>query len=156
MTRNDDKIEKVVELTAPVSRVWQALTDSEEFGQWFQVRLDQPFRPGAASTGTMTYPGTEGQAWVAHVERIEPESLFSMRWNLYDPDPDDDEKTQATTLVEFRLKPTSAGTRLTITESGFSKLPDRLRLEAMPRNAGGWDLQAENIARYVRRPNRIR
>src|SRR3979409_844202 len=44
-----DRIEKTIELKAPVSRVWKALTDHEEFGTWFRVRLDGPFVPGPGS-----------------------------------------------------------------------------------------------------------
>jgi uncharacterized protein YndB with AHSA1/START domain len=32
-----DKIEKSVDLNAPVARVWKALTDHEEFGRWFRA-----------------------------------------------------------------------------------------------------------------------
>ncbi len=42
-----DRIEKTIELNAPIERVWRAVTDHQEFGQWFRVRLDQPFAPGA-------------------------------------------------------------------------------------------------------------
>ena len=35
-----DRIEKTIELNAPVSRVWRALTDHREFGAWFRVKLD--------------------------------------------------------------------------------------------------------------------
>ena len=35
-----DVIEKRIELNAPVSRVWRALTDHREFGEWFRVKLD--------------------------------------------------------------------------------------------------------------------
>ena len=31
-------IEKQIELKAPVSRVWSALTDHKEFGEWFRVK----------------------------------------------------------------------------------------------------------------------
>jgi hypothetical protein len=36
----DDGIEKRIELKAPISRVWRALTDYREFGEWFGVKLD--------------------------------------------------------------------------------------------------------------------
>jgi uncharacterized protein YndB with AHSA1/START domain len=32
-----DRIEKRIELKAPVSRVWRALTDYREFGEWFRA-----------------------------------------------------------------------------------------------------------------------
>src|SRR5882757_2877317 len=72
-----DRIEKTVELTAPVSRVWKALTDHQEFGSWFRVNLDGPFVPGARSTGHITYPGYEHLKWEAVVQKVEPERLFS-------------------------------------------------------------------------------
>jgi uncharacterized protein YndB with AHSA1/START domain len=54
-----DRIEKIIELKAPVSRVWRALTDHHEFGKWFRVRLDGPFVPGQVSRGQITYPRYE-------------------------------------------------------------------------------------------------
>ncbi len=149
MTNTNDKIEKVVELTAPVSRVWRALTDHEEFGQWFRVDLDQPFEPGGESTGKMTHPGTEHMPWLARVERMDPEQLFSLRWHVYDSNAKKVASDEPMTLVEFRLEQIPAGTRLTITESGFSKLSEPLRLDAMRSNTRGWDFQAESIAEHV-------
>ena len=34
----ENRIEKRIEIAAPVSRVWQALTDSRQFGEWFLVK----------------------------------------------------------------------------------------------------------------------
>jgi uncharacterized protein YndB with AHSA1/START domain len=149
MKAEEDRIVKVVELDAPVARVWRALTDHEEFGEWFRVRLDQPFKPGAKSTGSMTYPGFEGWPWLATVERIEHEKLFSFRWHDYEEQSGLDIADHPTTLVEFRLEPTGGGTRLTITESGISALPEPRRLEVLRSNTKGWDIQANNIAAHV-------
>jgi uncharacterized protein YndB with AHSA1/START domain len=33
----NNRIEKRIQLNAPVSRVWRALTDYREFGQWFRA-----------------------------------------------------------------------------------------------------------------------
>lgn len=149
-----DRIEKRVELKAPVARVWRALTDYREFGEWFRVKLDGPFQPGLVSTGWMTYPGYEHVKWVAVVQKMEPERLFSFTWphpksfekGAYSPDSSDD----PTTLVEFRLEKTANGTLLVLTESGFDKLPGDLRLEAFRRNEGGWTEQMKNIEKYVK------
>ena len=51
--------------------------------------------------------------------------------------------------MEFRLDPTSNGTRLTVTESGFESLPEGERDEALHSNEEGWEIQAENIKAYV-------
>ncbi|MDX8355848.1 SRPBCC family protein [Cognatiyoonia sp. IB215182] len=144
-----DTIEKVIELKAPLSRVWHAISDHKEFGQWFRVKLDGPFKPGSVSTGKMTFPGYENYPWRAIVERMEPERLFSFRWHDYDEKSGTDVAEQATMLVEFRLEPTAEGTRLTITESGFEALPDHRRLEVLRDNTEGWNIQANNISAHV-------
>jgi uncharacterized protein YndB with AHSA1/START domain len=144
-----DRIVKTVELRAPLSRVWRALSDHNEFGQWFRVKLDGPFTPGAVSTGKTTYPGHEHYPWLAVVERMEHERLLSFRWHDFDDRSGIDISGQPTTLVEFRLEPTAEGTRLTITESGFEALPDHRRLEVLRGNTEGWNIQANNIAVHV-------
>ena len=145
----EDRIEKTVELEAPVARVWRALTDHKEFGHWFRVDLDQKFEAGGKSTGRMTYPGHEGTPWVVYVERMEPEQLFSYRWRPHAIDPEVDYSGDPTTLVEFRLEAMDAATRLSIVESGFDGLPAAQRAEAFRRNEGGWAEQVKNIERHV-------
>ena len=140
-----DRIVKHIELKAPVSRVWRAITDHREFGQWFRVNIDGPFLVGQISTGQITYPGCEHMKWEAVVQKMEPERLFSFTW----PHAHSLEKSAPRTLVEFRLEPTPTGTLLTITESGFDKFPPDLRLEAFRRNEGGWTEQLKNIESHV-------
>jgi uncharacterized protein YndB with AHSA1/START domain len=147
--RVSDRVEKTIDLAAPVSRVWRALTDHEEFGKWFRVRLDGPFVPGAVSRGNVTYSGYEHLRWEAVVQRMEPERLFSFTWHPYAIDPNTDYSGESSTLVEFTLEPTATGTRLRIVESGFDKLPPHRRDEAFRMNDRGWGIQAENIARHV-------
>lgn len=144
-----DRIVKTIELKASLSRVWRALSDHNEFGQWFRVKLDGPFKPGAVATGKMTYPGYEHYPWLAVVERMEHERLLSFRWHDFDERSGIDVSKQPTTFVEFRLEPIGEGTRLTITESGFAALPDHRRLEVLRGNTEGWNIQANNIAAHV-------
>ena len=146
----NDRIEKTIELKAPVERVWRALTDHREFGQWFQVILDSPFVVGEVTRGTVTYPGYTHLHWQAEVESIEPQTQFSFTWYPYEDEAEANQQRELATLVEFLLAPTAAGTRLHITESGFSKQPDEIRaMDAFRRNTDGWNKQAQNIAGYV-------
>jgi uncharacterized protein YndB with AHSA1/START domain len=144
-----DRIERVVEIDAPVARVWRALVDHREFGRWFRVELDQPFAEGALSTGRMTMPGFAGWPWRAMVTRIEPETSFAFRWHDFDPEAGRDVADQPTTLVEFTLAPTARGTRLTVTESGFAAIPEPRRIRVMRDNAQGWAIQTDNLAAHV-------
>jgi uncharacterized protein YndB with AHSA1/START domain len=144
-----DRIEKTIELKAPISRVWRALTDHREFSAWFRVRLDGPFVPGQVSRGQITYPGYEHVRWEAVVQEIEPERLFSFTWHPYAVDPKQDYSDEASTLVEFTLQSSPTGTLLRVVESGFDKLPSRRRLEAFRMNDSGWSQQVQNIAGHV-------
>jgi uncharacterized protein YndB with AHSA1/START domain len=145
-------IEKRIELKAPVSRVWRALTDYREFGEWFRVKLEGPFVPGQVSRGRITYPGYEHLKWEAVVQKMEPERLFSFTWHPYAVDPKIDYSKETPTLVEFRLeasKTSKTGTVLLLTESGFDKIPSDRRLEAFRMNDGGWTQQMKNIEKHV-------
>ena len=143
------KVEKQVEIMAPVAKVWDALTDHEKFGTWFRVRLEGPFVAGEVSQGHITWPGYEHIRWVATVKEIVPEKLFSFTWHPYAIDPAVDYSQEEPTLVEFRLEATAAGTRVTVTESGFEKVPEARRAEAFRMNDGGWTQQVKNIEEYV-------
>lgn len=144
-----DRIEKQIELKAPVSRVWRALTDHREFGEWFRVKLDGPFEPGKVSRGQITFPGYEHLKWEAVVQKMEPERLFSFTWHPYAIDPKMDYSKEPSTLVEFRLEKTKNGTLLRLTESGFDKLPSNRRLEAFRMNDSGWTQQMKSIEEHV-------
>lgn len=145
----NERIEKRIELKAPVSRVWRALTDCREFGRWFRVNLEGPFVPGEVSRGHITYPGYEHLKWEAVVQKMEPERLFSFTWHPYAVDPNKDYSNETPTLVEFRLEKTATGTLLLLTESGFDKVPAERRFEAFRMNDGGWTQQIKNIESHV-------
>jgi uncharacterized protein YndB with AHSA1/START domain len=144
-----NRIEKQVDLAAPLSRVWKALTDHREFGEWFRVRLEGPFVPGEVSRGHITYSGYEHLKWEATVTKMEHERLFSFTWHPYAVDPDTDYSGEPPTLVEFRLEKSARGTLLSVTESGFERIPEHRRDEAMRMNDGGWTEQMKNIEQHV-------
>jgi uncharacterized protein YndB with AHSA1/START domain len=144
-----DRIEKKIVLRAPRSRVWRAITDSQEFGTWFRAALDGPFAAGERVTGRITYPGYEHLTMELLVEKVEPERLFSFRWHPNAIEPGTDYAKEPTTLVEFRLEEVAEGTQLTIVESGFDALPAERRATAYRGNDEGWTEQVRNIAAHV-------
>ncbi len=147
--QTSDRIEKHFEVRAPRSRVWRAISDSEEFGTWFGVKLDRPFVPGASVLGRIVIPGYEHVTLEILIEKVEPENYFSYRWHPYAVDPSIDYASEPTTLVEFRLEETAGGTAITITESGFDLLPASRRAEAFRMNDSGWSGQSRNLAGHV-------
>ena len=148
-TASLDRIEKQVTLRATRSRVWKALTDAEEFGAWFRVKLEGPFVPGEWNAGHITWPGYEHIRMKVLVERMEAETLFSFRWHPYAIDPQVDYEAEPTTLVVFTLEDAEGGILLRVVESGFDQVPAGRRAEAFRMNDGGWAQQMGNLERHV-------
>ena len=144
-----DRIEKRIELKAPVARVWRALTDHKEFGEWFGVHLEAPFVRGETTRGRITYPGYEHLVMEVVVQKMERERLFSFHWHPGAVDPNVDYSKEPATLVEFKLERVGDGTLLLLTESGFDAIPAARRDEAFRMNDGGWTEQMKNIETYV-------
>jgi uncharacterized protein YndB with AHSA1/START domain len=83
------------------------------------------------------------------VEKVEPERLLSFRWHPSGVEPDGDYSGEPTTLVEFHLEEVPGGTRLTVIESGFDRIPLPRRAKAYKDNDSGWAEQMKNIERHV-------
>lgn len=144
-----DRIEKKVVLRAPRSRVWRAISDADQFGEWFRVKFDGTFEEGKSLRGKILHKGYEDAQMEIEIERIQPENYFAYRWHPYAIDPKADYSKEPTTLVEFKLEDAKEGTALTIIESGFDKVPLARRAEAFRMNDNGWTSQIRNIERYV-------
>ena len=115
MSGETDRIERKIFVSAPVARVWRALSDSKEFGAWFGAKLEDPFRPGAHVRGTIAPTTVDakigdaqapytGKPFEITVDRMEPEQLFSFRWHPYAVDAGVDYSGEPTTLVVFELE----------------------------------------------------
>lgn len=157
---NTDQIQKKAHLKATKARVWQALTNSHEFGSWFGMKLEGPFVPHSTLRGVIV-PTTvdsevakmqepyEGKAVELFIEQIESEKLFSFRWHPFAIDPKIDYSNEPTTLVTFTLEEKNDGVLLAVTESGFDNIPISRRAEALKANDGGWSKQMELINKYL-------
>ena len=143
--------EELVLLRAPIARVWQAISDARQFGAWFGVAFDGPFAAtGAGMLGRVvptkadpevakTQEPYRGAQFELVVAEIEAPRRFSFRWHPFAVDPAVDYTREEPTLVEFELAEAPDGTRLTITESGFDRIPARpgARRPSPPTTRGG-------------------
>src|SRR3990172_6746648 len=153
MNSSTDRIEREILLKAPRSRVWRALSNAEEFGDWFGAALKgKTFAAGKSVQGQITYPGYEHLVLDVLIERMEPERLLSFRWHPAAIEPSVDYSKEQTTLVVFELKEVEGGTLLSLVESGFDTIPPARRLEAFRMNSSGWDIQMRNIEKHVAKP----
>jgi uncharacterized protein YndB with AHSA1/START domain len=145
-----DRIEKRIHLKAPRARVWKALADSQQFGEWFRMKVDGAFVAGKTNHGRIIDPpGYEHLDLALHIDRIEPETLFSYRWHPYALDAKVDYSQEPMTLCSFELSDHEGGTLLHLIESGFDSIPVERRAIAFRMNDGGWTAQADRIQRYV-------
>lgn len=153
---SSDRIEKTVLLNAPLDRVWRAISDSDQFGQWFGMRFDGPFVAGATVTGTLT-PTTVDEAVAAEQEpytgvsdtweivAVEAPRQLAFRWHPAGLE----EGSELTTLVEFTLTETPDGVLLRVVESGFDALPADRRRSAFDDHSEGWGKQVQLVSRYL-------
>jgi uncharacterized protein YndB with AHSA1/START domain len=155
-----DRIEKTIVLKAPRARVWRAIGNAEEFGRWFGVRFDGPFKSGTTLHGVIVPTTVDpevaklqepfaGTPFDVQVERVEPPRLLSFRWSPGPVEPGVDHPKEPMTLVVFALEEEAEGTRLTITESGFDSIPLERRVKAFTSNEQGWSDQLRLIEKYL-------
>ena len=144
-------IERSVVINAPRDRVWRALSNAEEFGDWFGANLKgQTFAAGQRARGQITFRGYEHVWFDIVVDRIQPKDLLSYHWHPYAMDPAVDYEKEQPTLVTFTLKDAPGnGTLLTVVETGFDNVPPQRRLEAFRMNSRGWEQQLNCIVRHV-------
>src|SRR2546421_2508857 len=155
-----DRIEKTLLLHVPRERVWRAIASYRQFGSWFGVSLDGPFVEGARLMGTIV-PTTvddevaraqepyRGTTFRLTVERVESMRKLSFRWHPYAIDPNADYSREPQTLVTFDVQEVPGGTLLTVSESGFSQIPESRRAEAYAANEAGWAMQTLLVEKYL-------
>jgi len=160
MSGASDRIHKTITLRAPRSRVWRALSDSAEFGRWFGVKFDGAFEAGAPLHGVVVPTTADpdvarqqqnyaGLPFDVVVDRIEPERVFSFRWHPFAIEKGIDYSAEPMTLVVFELEDVAEGTRLSVTESGFDRIPLDRRVKAFTANEHGWAMVVKLIDRHL-------
>jgi len=137
-----DRIERTIELAHPPATVWAALTTAEGLAAWFGDKVTIDLRPGGAASMRWS---KEGYTADMRVERVEEPVVFAFTWPIFGLPTDDPRRT----YVEFTLEPAGAGTRLTVTESGFAQLPEDAYRTAYDGNSEGWAKELGELAAYL-------
>jgi uncharacterized protein YndB with AHSA1/START domain len=150
MDTSTDHIERKVLIKGTRARVWRALSNAAEFGDWFGVDFKgKTFIAGQPIQGKVTYPGYEHVMMEVLIERMVPERLLSWRWHPAALDPAVDYSAEPKTLVVFELEEVEGGVMLSVVESGLDKIPLDRRATVFRLNSSGWDQQMENIKKHV-------
>jgi uncharacterized protein YndB with AHSA1/START domain len=148
MQNSENAIERQIEISAPLAKVWAALTDAKLFGQWFKANLQSPFIAGKTTKAKNTSKGFE-MDMEFFVKEIKPQHYFSYAWHPFPIDQTFDYSKEEPTLVEFHLEETATGTLLKVKESGFNLVTASRRAEAFKMHSGGWEAQLKNIEAFL-------
>lgn len=136
-----DRIERTMDLAHPPAKVWAAITTAEGLGAWFGNEATIDLRPGGSARMTWSHGHTADM----RVERVEEPTVFGYTWHIYGLPEDDPRRT----YVEFTLEPVGAGTRLTVTETGFAQLSAEAHKTAFDGNQDGWGKELDELAAYL-------
>ena len=141
-----DAIERQLVIPAGRQRVWEAITRPEHVAKWFVDSTTLRLEEGAPFV--LHWDGYGDRR--ARVETIDPPNRFAYRWI---PSDETDQSIPfdevPSTLVEFSLEDTPDGTRVTVTESGFSHLPSDIREQMVRGNTEGWIMKTTALLDYL-------
>lgn len=108
--------EHVLDIAAPVSAVWKAVSDGEEITRWFAPEAKVEPREG----GSYWLSFGEGMAGTAVIEVWEPERHLRTL-EIQDPG---SSLSDASVVVEYFLEELPSGTRLRLVQSGIPETSD--------------------------------
>ncbi len=136
-------ITRTLDLAHPQEKVWAALTTIDGITGWFGSHADGEFVPGHTVRMRWEQPDTMEAALAIKV--VDPMSVFAYSWGVNGAPEGDPRQT----YVEFALEPTTAGTRLTVTETGFAQLPDEWLEASYQGNVEGWRSELAKLPAYL-------
>lgn len=138
MDQPTDRIDRVIELAATPERVWAALTTPDEIAAWFRVAVEGPLTLGSEVWMTVTGAKSAGKRFRIRVVEMDAPRRFAWEWHPGAIDPSVDYSREARTRVTFTLEPTARGTRLTLSETGFTNVSLARRALVYKDNTQGW------------------
>ena len=145
MPKSKDQIKRVIDLPVSLARAWRAISTPEEISKWFSDHVAFKAEVGAE----IIFEWDDYGKKYGRVEVINPPWGFGFRWQAGDGGIKMPLREDNSTLVMMELTETSSGTRLTVTESGFSKLPQSLQKPEFHKNESGWDYELNDLRGYL-------
>ena len=131
------KVERSIWIDAPRERVWQAITDPADLAQWLlPPALGADMKRDANDTMFVLMGGMELP--FAILEAIDPP-----RHVRSDILPD------RVIAITYRLEEENDGTRVTVTMSGFERLPAEARQDRIAPSGAAWEKALANLKAYV-------
>jgi uncharacterized protein YndB with AHSA1/START domain len=127
------RIDRTIEIAAPLEKVWHALTTAKEIATWFRMTVE-----GDVVAGHDLWMTHEGRRFKVRIIEMTPPHRFVWQWHPGAIDPAVDYSQETPTTVTFTLEPTATGTRLSMAETGFDEISLARRAKVYADNTGGW------------------
>jgi uncharacterized protein YndB with AHSA1/START domain len=144
-----DRIEREIDIDAPIDVVWKVITEPEHITRWFTDSAELDVRQGGEGRFGWDVKATNRKHVVnLRIERLEPPNFFSFRWEY--PDGDQPTETNAP-LVEFSLEARGDSTRLRLVESGLEAIvrSDEAKTTYFTEHTRGWAVIVERLRDYA-------
>ncbi|MFE2119828.1 SRPBCC domain-containing protein [Rhodococcus aetherivorans] len=135
-------ITRTIDIAAPATKVWSALTEPALIAQWFGDRIEFDASPGG--TGTFGWTGHDAGPFRVLVEHVDEPKTLIYRWAR---DANVDPVPGNSTVVRFDLAEIDGGTRLTMVETGFEELVDPQ--SAHDGNVDGWRAELGDLVEFL-------
>jgi uncharacterized protein YndB with AHSA1/START domain len=143
------RIDRSIEIQAPVERVWRALTDANELSAWFQVTIEGALAQGSEVWMTSVHPAHAGQRFRVRIVDMSPPTRLVWKWHPGEVDPRVDYSREPQTTVTFTLERSARGTRLNVAEDGFDEISLTRRAKVHADNTQGWAEVVVWLQKYV-------
>jgi uncharacterized protein YndB with AHSA1/START domain len=143
------KIEREVEIGASPATVFEVISSPEHLKEWWPD--EAVFEPVAGSTGELVFGDrSSGDAQIPQLTVVEVDSprRFSFRWTHPEGE---DAREGNSLLVTFELTPSSGGTLLRMTETGFREMGWEVAVleDAYRDHSEGWDFFLPRLVSYA-------
>jgi|GEM_PF-638204 len=145
VARMQDKIQREIMIKATKERIYEAIANPEKVVLWFPETLEGSYKVGEQLIFGF---GEHGKNQV-YVEAARPHEYFAYRWVPGCNHFLGDVLAVPNTLVEFHIETQADNIcKLTLTETGFSKLPAELIEKSVAQNSNGWEFMLGRLEKY--------
>jgi uncharacterized protein YndB with AHSA1/START domain len=135
-------VERSIWIRAAREKVWQAITDAEQLGQWYAPGCAWEI-PALRVGEEIRFHNTEDDIQIATIQVVDTPHRLVLRWQA-DPGNPDAALDNTFTLVEE-----DGGTRVTVTQSGYETLPETARRAWADADGGAYTTVVENLKAYL-------
>lgn len=141
-----DVIKREIIINAPKEKVYAAIADPQQIVAWFPDEIEGSLEKGERPVLNF---GEHGKNQI-YVEATQPHNYFAFRWIPGSSNFVGDVLTRPNTLVEFHIEDTDGNgmSKLTMTETGFAKLPVEVAEESFKQNSGGWEFMLDRLEKH--------